>query len=200
MVAIADYADLAITTSEYTGRDDVMHVFGRFTALAEMKLNRRIKVRDMIEEATLTTNAAGEATLPADYISMRLVVNEQGQELQPTSLDALQQLYANRGGNPCLYAIKGPTFSVRPVTAADFDIVYYEQIPSLETNSTNWLLTRAPDVYLYACAAEVSAWEGNPDKVAASNALLDSSLAQIIIDDDSSKFSNAVIRSGGPRP
>lgn len=199
-MAFQDYADLALSVSAYTGRDDVSHLMAQFTSLAELKLNRRLRMREMMNETPIATDTAGEATLPTNYLEMRLVVNEQGRELQPTSLDALQQLYANRGGSPCLYAISGTLMKVRPVEAATYDIIYYKRIPELSIAGTNWLLSRAPDVYLYALAAEVSAWEGSPDKVAAANSLLDQSLAEMIVEDGRSKFANGVIKSSGPRP
>ena len=36
-----------------------------------------------------------------------------------------------------------------PDATTNFELLYYQKIPSLITNTDNWLLLEAPDVYLY---------------------------------------------------
>ena len=199
-MAFTDYTDLLIGVSDYTGRDDVAHLFGRFTALAETKLNRRLRVRDMDEEISLTTDANGDATLPADYIEAREVKDSNGRILRQASINALTRLYANRSGVPSEFAIVGSVFMVKPTVAATFDMIYYEKIPPLETNSTNWLLTRAPDIYLYATALEVAAWERSVEGVGAAQNLLDTSISQLIIDDERARWSLGKVKLTGATP
>jgi hypothetical protein len=38
------------------------------------------------------------------------------------------------------------------------EVDYYEVIPPLASNSTNWLLTAAPDIYLYGSLLEAAAF------------------------------------------
>ena len=41
------------------------------------------------------------------------------------------------------------------------DVVYYAKVPPLATNDPNWLLTKAPDVYLFGTILEIlNALEG----------------------------------------
>ena len=206
-MAFTDYTDLLIGTSDYTGRDDVTHLFPRFVKLAESRLNRRLRVGDMEAETQITTDANGEVSLPSDFLEMREVKNSVGRILKSNSLNALTRSYGNRGGTPEAYAVVGTEFHVKPKGAATFDITYYQDIPSLTANSTNWLLTRAPDVYLAAVSAQVLLWasaqEGGADnaqRLDAANALYDETTAQLIIDDERARFGNAAVRLSGHTP
>lgn len=199
-MAFTDYTDLLIGVSDYTGRNDVTHLFGRFIKIAEARLNRRLRVGDMEAETQITTDANGEVALPADYLEMREVKNSSGRVLKSNSLNALTRAYGNRGGSADAYAIVGTTFHVKPKGAATFDITYYQDIPNLETNSTNWLLTRAPDVYLYAAAMEVARWAGDAERFQAAQQLYDEATAQLIIDDERARFGNMQVRLSGATP
>ncbi len=154
----------------------------------------------MEAETQLTTDANGDATLPTDFIEMRSVKDSQGRVLSVGSLNALTALYNNRAGVPTEFAVVGSTFKVKPIAAATFDIVYYQDIPSLAANGTNWLLTRAPDVYLYATAIEVSAWAGNAEAFQAVDNLLQTAISQLIIDDERGRFSLGQVQLSGVSP
>lgn len=200
MPAFQDYTDLQISVSEYTGRTDVANVFDRLTQMAEAKLNRLLRVAGMEAETQLTTDVNGDATLPTDYVEMREVKDARGCILKSQSLPALTRAYGNRGGTPSNYAIVGTTFTVRPIAEGTFDITYYQEIPSLTSNATNWLLSSAPDVYLYALAAEVAAQGQNPEGIAAAEALLNPAVRQLQINDGRARFGNASLRMRYPRP
>lgn len=199
-MAFTDYTDLLIGVSDYTGRDDVTHLFPRFTKLAESRLNRRLRVGDMEAETQITTDANGEVALPADYLEMREVKDSAGRVLKANSLNALTRAYGNRGGVACAYAVVGTAFHVKPKGAATFDITYYQDIPTLTSNSTNWLLSRAPDVYLYATSMEVTRWAGDAERFQAAQSFYDEATSQLIIDDERARFGNAQVRLSGHTP
>ena len=55
-------------------------------------------------------------------------------------------------GRPSNYCLTGGEIEVYPTPSATFEasLVYYGRIAALSgTNTTNWLLSEAPDVYLY---------------------------------------------------
>ena len=54
-------------------------------------------------------------------------------------------------GTPALYTLEAGQFHLYPTPIADTDVelLYYAEVPALASNATNWLLTAAPDVYLY---------------------------------------------------
>ncbi len=57
----------------------------------------------------------------------------------------------NAAGTPRMYTHADGQFQLYPTPDAttNFELLYYQKIPSLITNTDNWLLLEAPDVYLY---------------------------------------------------
>jgi hypothetical protein len=200
MSTIADYASLLIDAGEYSGRNDVAHLFPRFVGMAEVKLNRFLRVADMEVVAPVTiTNGAG--TLPTDFLEAREVKNANGLPIRAVSLQQLTESYAGRSGVPAGYAIVGSTINVRPLGDGNLTITYYGKIPPLSrTNPMNWLLEKAPDAYLYALVEEIAIWERDADKAGAALQLKAQALSGLKIGDERSRWGNAQVVVGGPTP
>jgi len=199
-MTIADYASLLVDAGEYSGRNDIAHLFPRFIGLAELKLNRFLRVAEMELVGTVTvTNGAG--TLPADFLEAREVKNANGLPIRAVSLQQLTESYAGRSGVPAGYAIVGSTINVRPLGDGDLTITYYGKLPGL-TRSTpsNWLLEKAPDAYLYALVEEIAIWERDIDKAGAATQLKMIALSGLKIGDERSRWGNAQVVVGGPTP
>ncbi len=199
-MTIADYASLLVDAGEYSGRNDVAHLFPRFVGLAETKLNRFLRVADMEAVGTVTvTNGAG--TLPTDFLEAREVKNANGLPIRAISLQQLTESFAGRSGIPTGYAVVGSTINVRPVGDGDLTITYYGKIPALtRSNATNWLLEKAPDAYLYALVEEIAIWERDADKVSGALQLKMQALSGLKIGDERARWGNAQVVVGGPTP
>lgn len=104
-MTISDYASLLVDAGAYSGRDDIAHLFPRFVALAEQKLNRSSRVADMEKAATLALTK-GEGILPADFLEARQVLAPGNRLLRARPLAELTVL-ATSGGAPVGYAIIG---------------------------------------------------------------------------------------------
>jgi len=53
-----------------------------------------------------------------------------------------------------------------PADTLNVELLYYQKIPDLATNSTNWLLTDAPDVYLYGALLHSAPYLADDARVA----------------------------------
>lgn len=207
-MSIADYSDLVGTVTEYSGREDFAHMIPRFVSFLENKLNRKLRVGDMEQIATLTTDSAGAADLPADYLEMRELVNATGKPLENRPLTALDDTFRFRSGTPEGYAIVGSVLYVLPIAEAEFLITYYEKIPGLSvTNTSNWLLAGHPNVYLYGVLAEVHGWAAasgrDPEgatKAAAASQMMGTELAALESLDRSQRYSNSRMMLRGVTP
>ena len=111
--------------------------------------------------------------IPADYQSMRRV-RLSGVAGKPrlsfmtqTQLDDYRYSIGNVTGQPVYYAISGDEIELAPTPNADFavEVLYRANIPPLGTNSTNWLLTIAPDLYLYGTLLEASPYIQNDERI-----------------------------------
>ncbi|WP_376742556.1 hypothetical protein [Ensifer canadensis] len=200
MSVISDYASLLVDAGEYSGRNDVAHLFPRFLGLAELKLNRFLRVADMeVVDTVIVTNGTG--TLPSDFLEAREVKNANGMPIRAVSLQQLTESYAVQSGVPTGYANVGSTINVRPVGDGNLRITYYGTIPPLTpANPMNWLLDKAADAYLYSLVEEIAIWERDIGKVGAAQQLKMLALSGLKIGDERSRWGNAQVVVGGPTP
>lgn len=199
-MTISDYASLLVDAGEYAGREDIAHNFPRFLGLAELKLNRGLRVADMevTDEIALID---GEGTLPADFLEAREVRNASGIPIRAVSLQQLTNSYVDRSGTLAGYAIVGSTIKVRPVSDNELTVTYYARIPALTpSNPTNWLLEKAADVYLYALVTEIAIWERDAAKAQAGQQLLALALSGLTVEDERTRWGNAKMVVGGVTP
>lgn len=157
-MALANYSDLTSAVADWMARDDLTDRIPDFIALAEATLNKVMRSPRMVTTASLayTTNAVSAAT-PTDMIEPQFIVNASDVTniLEQCSVQQLIMLRRHRlktAGTPKYFAIVGQTVQIAPKadTSYTMTIHYYQNIPSLQSNSTNWLMTYHPDLYLYA--------------------------------------------------
>ncbi|HDY65739.1 MAG TPA: hypothetical protein ENH84_05860 [Phycisphaerae bacterium] len=143
------------------GADDARTT--EFIALTEAWLNRKLRTRQM--EARSTASFSGEfLALPTDYLSMRDLEFTSDPLRKPPYMtpNQLEQTYPHEGSEePKGYSIVGDQLQFRPITdtTRTVEIAYYQKIPALsDSNTTNWLLDLAPDVYLFGTRAHADAY------------------------------------------
>lgn len=199
-MTIPDYASLLVDAGEYSGRNDVAHLFPRFIGLAEVKLNRFLRVADM-EAVGVVALSGGSGALPADFLEAREVKNVNGLPIRAVALQQQTASYMGRSGIPNGYAIVGNTINVAPSADGNLTITYYGKIPALtRANPSNWLLQKAPDAYLYALVEEIAIWERDADKVSGALQLKMQALSGLKIGDERARWGNAQVVVGGPTP
>lgn len=199
-MSITDYASLMIDTAEYSGRANIAHIFPRLVGMAETKLNRALRVADM-ETVDTVTIANGDGTLPTDFLEARQVLSPTGTPIRSVSLQQLTNSYRTYPGTPYGYAIVGSTIQVRPKADGDLTLTYYAKIPGLTTaNPTNWLLEKAPDVYLYALLAEVAIASMDAGKTQSAMQLMGLALGGLQIEDERRRWGNGQMIVGGQTP
>lgn len=157
-MALSTYSDLQNSTADWLNRSDLTTIIPDFITAAEARLNARIRTRDMEVIASVTFDASGEYTLPADYLEWRSLSINSTPTARPefTEPDSAEFMYKFRPNSPSQYfTIIGTKIKLQPSYTGTGTFVYYGKIASLSVGSpTNWLLTKAPDVYLYATLVE----------------------------------------------
>lgn len=149
------YAELQSAVADFLDRQDLTAVIPTFISLAEADINR--KLRDWRMETRTTLSASSQYTaLPTNWLeTIRLQVTGGTSEIQLASQGALAEMRAainDQTGKPTHYAFTGGQLELFPTPdqAYDLDLVYVAKVPALSNAATsNWLLTTAPDVYLY---------------------------------------------------
>jgi hypothetical protein len=176
-VSIDTYTNLQTAVANWLARDDLTARIPEFITLAEAKFNRVLLHPRMETRDTLTVNtllASPEfLDLPTDFQTMRMVrlPDETGkprlQFLTQTQMDDYRYSTDNVTGTPVYFTIVGDELELAPTPNEDMDIevLYRANIPALASNSTNWLLTLAPDLYLYGTLLEASPYIQNDERL-----------------------------------
>jgi hypothetical protein len=110
----------------------------------------------MVTQSTSIAITSGRATLPADaleivYAQVASSEDEPLEQITPQQLTMLRRTRTRNAANPRFYAIVGRDIVVTPTPASgSLDLDYYQRLPVLsDSNTTNWLLTDSPHIYLY---------------------------------------------------
>lgn len=188
-MAISNYTELKDAVANWLARDDLTSRVPEFITLAEAKFNRVLSHPRMETRTTLTVNTLLSdpefLDLPTDFQTIRMVrlPDETGkprlQFMSQTQMDDYRYSTDNVTGTPVYFTIVGDQIELAPTPNEDLDIevLYRANIPPLADNSTNWLLTLAPDLYLYGSLLEAAPFNRNDARVA-----LWSSAVAIVID------------------
>jgi len=159
-MSITTYAELQTAVVNWLHRDDLSAQIPDFITLAEAKLKRELRTREMEKRAT--TDVSGEYTeLPSDFIEIRSAYlnTDPKQQLKPMPpSDIRSRWMGSTTGKPEVFAIVGDEILLAPSPDGTYEIEldYYAFSPLSELNTTNWLLTKYPDVYLYGALVEAT--------------------------------------------
>lgn len=199
-MALSNYSELVTAIGQYAWRADVDGVeddaafvaaVPNFIALCESRTNRTLRVGDMLDTATITITS-GSGSLPADYLQHRHVA-----EAANPACDLEYGTRRNGRG----FSISGGTIYVWPDSLGNVTMEYYAKIPALTSGApTNWLMTKAPEVYLYGSLMEAGAFVANRDDVASWAALYQKAIDDLQNADVMARYAKAGVRLHGATP
>ena len=200
-MAINTYSTLQTAVANWLDRDDLADRVPEFISLAEATFNRVLRIRAM--ETTLadtTPSGSKEDPLPTGYLQMREI------HLTTSPIVSLayitpEIMYRIRSGSvtgkPTNYSILGDNilFGPTPDGAYDYSITYYKAFTALsDAAPTNWLITNAPDLYLYGTLLQAEPFLMNDERVP----LWERAVRQVISDlqqqDDKDRHSGSEMR------
>lgn len=128
--------------------------------LAEAQMNRELDVREMTATTPLTLSDE-EVSLPCDFagvISFR-IDGTPSQPLDYVLPDAFDDAFG-QNGKPTRYTITDRII-LDPTPDAEYEarLRYRKRIPALSAaNTSNWLLRKHPDAYLYGALTQAVAY------------------------------------------
>lgn len=193
-MAFTDFLDLQTAVVELVQRPDIADVFPRLVKMAEVQFNRRVRCREQITTATLTVTS-GSATLPTDFQEVIGVYNGAGYEYIAQPVQELQ-ITQNAG----YYAILSDTL----VTKNDevLTLQYYAKVPTISASMTdsNWLLQKAPGLYLYGVGVEAAKYVRDAETAQATMPFLEMEYAGLAAEDAQQRYSRARVRMQGVTP
>ena len=173
-MALSNYTGLKASIADFLNRDDLTTVIPDFITLAESQINRDVRHWKMEARSSGQQTAADEyMQIPADWVeTIRLHLTGSGTSVvNLISRDSMADKRSSAedvSGTPIFYTHADGQFQLYPTPSedTDFELLYYQKIPSLISNSDNWLLLEAPDVYLYGALLHSAPYLAEDQRVA----------------------------------
>lgn len=152
-----NYSTLVSAVADYTHRDDLTAVIPTFIELAEERINRALRVRDMELALASTAITSNRITLASDIVDVKSLWRP-GFECTPLKYQAFETVLANGVESyPTMYARQGGDLYFDG--SGDIQGVLYQRVPALTSiNTTNWLATKWPSVYLFGVLSEADTY------------------------------------------
>jgi hypothetical protein len=195
-MAFTTYSDLKTTIASYLARSDLTAMIPTFIQLAELRLRRELRTRQMLVVATANTTG-GDSTvgLPTDFLEMR-DIHVNTNPITTLSYSAPNSFYnsyrATESGKPTDYTVLATELQLSPVPDSTYQLqmLYYAQPYFLsDSNQGNVFLTNYADALLYAALGEAEPYLMNDARLQTWASLYDRAISSITIADQSSEYS-----------
>lgn len=185
------YTTLQSDIASWAKRDDLGAIIPACIKSAEAVFNSRLATRQMEASFAETALTDGAVALPSDFECWKVVwtTTNQQKTLQVASNEFIRTQPTNANA-PVYYALENDSMICYP-TAGSVAGIYYQTIPDMQTNDSNWLYTSRPDLYLYESLRHAHIYMKNSERAAEYAAL-----SQFIIDEINSKNKAQQISGG----
>lgn len=200
-MGISNYTDLQATIASYLGRTDLTSVIPDFITLAETRIARQLRTRQMLKSATATMTAADNTVgLPSDFLEMRDLYVQGNPRVVITYLTPsafTRDARAMDSGKPVYYTILGAELCFAPIPDAAYvlDMLYFYKPEELSsTVPSNVFLANYKDAILYGALAEAEPYLMNDARVQTWAGLYDRAINNIIGADENSEYSGVPLQ------
>jgi len=205
-VSISSYSDLKTAVADWLMRDDLTDRIPDFITFAEARFNRVVEHPKRENRATATVQTTSTepefVSLPSDFQSMRRVrlngvSGKPGlQFLSEEQLNEQRFAGRNTAAQPKFYTIFGSEMELVPTPdqAYELEIVYRQNLTALSTsNTSNWLLSLAPDVYLYGALLQSAPFMQDDERLQSWGAAYKASLDELNAHGNKVKFGGSIL-------
>jgi hypothetical protein len=160
-MALVNYTDLQAAVANWMHRSDMTSQIVDFITMAEIRVSRDLRISQLVASATVTVSAgAATGTLPTGFLGMVSVeIASSNTELKYITQDTYARHLANANGItvPSTYTLQGSSILVSPTWTAGGNLTcryFKKEVVLSGSNATNWYITNAPDMLLYAALLE----------------------------------------------
>lgn len=166
-MAITTYAQLQTAIAGWLHRDDLTTTIPDFITLAEARLNDMLLLKNMETESTLTgVVSQNYVALPTGFVSpicLWIIVDGERLKLDPALPQELP--YDTSATQPKYWAIDGENirFDCPLGSAYSIPLRYIKASNLSDSNTTNALLTKRPDIYLSGAIVEAARYMRSVD-------------------------------------
>lgn len=178
-MSLDNYTDLKSAIASWVARNDLTTQIDDFIDMAESEFNRTLRTEQMIAETTLTTSSTSSSVnLPSDFLEVDSInFTSSPREISFVTRKQLNDRYTSlNAGRPLAYSLRAPAtsggvqrmqFGPSPDGAYTLTMSYYQKIPALTSvNTTNWLMTKEPEAYLFCSLSKALSFIMDSDRKA----------------------------------
>jgi len=204
LARITNYSTLLAALEAYLARDDLQAFAPIFVQQAEGRFNTDLRVPEMQKSVLLTEIGEGIGSLPTDFLDwvglQWTAEPDFGQRplfLNYKEPDSPEFRHRHRpNGVPQFYTVIAGQVRIVPVIPGRIEMYYYARIPPLTaTAPTNWLIERAPEVYLYGSLWEAMLFQKDEERSTQWATLVGARLAAIFGQGDTQKVGQRTTRA-----
>jgi hypothetical protein len=201
-MALSTYSELKTSIADWLNRSDLTSAIADFITLTEAEFNRTVRVRQMITRANATIDSE-YTQLPSDFLEMEnlvllLTTPTKLEYLSDEQADDYFTRYFSAAGTPRYYTIVGDTFKVVPSPGTDTtqaQMTYYSKIAALsDTNTSNWLLTKHPDLYLYGALLQSAPYLQDDNRIVVWNSAYERGITSMKLEQERANYSGTTPR------
>ena len=194
MPAFTSYDNLKTNIADYLARSDLTEKIPMFVSLAEKRLNRDLRLRQMLQQSTYSLTSGYKVPTPTDFLEMK-DIHIDANPVVNLNFKTVSQFYrlgtSSSTGQPINYTLVSDNFVLapRPLSDSTINMTYYK-IPKVlsDTNPSNEYLEVCPDLLLYASLVESTPFLMNDERLATWEALYTRGLTSITKSDEQSEF------------
>ena len=195
------YAELKDQVSNFINKPDIDQTIDTFIDLAEADIKRKVRHWKMEKRATVDLDDQ-YSRVPTDWLeNIRFyLLSTPTSELTPISRREMfdrREGRSNTTGRPEHYAMSDGAFEVYPTPDATYtaELLYYAENDALSSsNTTNWLLTDYPDVYLYGTLVHTAPFLGEDARLPIWAQLYQSALDGVNMASEKARYSGSGLR------
>ncbi len=200
-MAFTNYSALKTTIANYLGRTDLTSQIPDFITLAETRLARELRTRQMLKSATSPmTSGDAKVALPTDFLEVRDLYIQGNPRMPVTYLAPsafTRDARADESGLPVYYTVLASEFLFAPIPdgSRTLEILYYAKPTALsDSNASNVFLANYPDALLYGALAEAEPYLINDARVQLWISLYDRAINSISEADEGSEYSGVPLQ------
>jgi len=204
-MALDTYSGLQTSAANWLNRQDLTAQVPDFITLGEAHMNRKLRTLQMEFRAFGVSSDDGTVPVPGDWLetrTFRLTGPTAGQQiLEYVGEEEWDQLEASGlTGTSRYYTIINGEFQILPAPPTDpvmnYTLRYYGMIPALsDTNTTNWLLAKSPDLYLYSTLLAAEAYLKDDDRLPIWKSIRDEIIQDMTLESERAKRPTTRLRT-----
>lgn len=208
-MSFSSFANLKTAVADYLQRTDMTSAIVDCVTLCEAMMNNGDPERQLeplrisaMETTAVGTLSSSAFALASDFLEMirATYIGTVRTPLTYLSANDLDAVYPTTdSGDPVHYMVIGSTLTIRPTATGTVSYTYYQKIPALsDSNTTNWLLLKAPQAYLYGTLFQAAIYNRDADAASAMLSLYRGAMAGLERSDRGSKAGQFVMRVSSP--